>query len=204
MRGESSAVIREAARDAFKAACEHAFSSLHNISTGAHAADDATARSVMLQPMCWPNISIMNETLSYNAHDVESKHRAQTALFEGVIAQVAGQLASTGDVHSLSPLIAGALPVASSMRRIGFDSTLDETDAECISKLSVTLNASAQRILDVAIANDDSQNFNGIVARLSAFARVSNVSSMTTVSDELSAVLNALDIVAKHLSLIHI
>ena len=198
MRGESSAVIREAARDAFKAACEHAFSSLHNISTGAHAADDATARSVMLQPMCWPNISIMNETLSYNAHDVESKHRAQTALFEGVIAQVAGQLASTGDVHSLSPLIAGALPVASSMRRIGFDSTLDETDAECISKLSVTLNASAQRILDVAIANDDSQNFNGIVARLSAFARVSNVSSMTTVSDELSAVLNALDIVAKH------
>ena len=78
----------------------------------------------MFQPMCWPNAGVVNDSLNYNADDDESRHRSQTALFEGIVAQVAGQLARDATVRDTSPLVASALPVDAAMRRVGFEAAV--------------------------------------------------------------------------------
>jgi len=201
MRGESSDVVRSAARDAFQHACAGAFASIVDIATGEHDVEDDIANSVLYQPMSWPNVTISNESLNYNAWDDESCHRAQTALVEAIAAQIAGQLAGADNLHLLSPVIHSALPVVKSMRRIGFDVKSDKikaADEASIGDLFDTLHASARRVLDVVVKSGDSQNIAGIIARLTIFADMANLHTLPKIHDELLAMLNALNAINEH------
>ena len=200
MRGEANADLRRAAFDAFQHACSRAFASLRRIAAGEHDATDAHARSVMFQPMCWPNAGVVNDSLNYNAYDDESRHRSQTALFEGIVAQVAGQLARDATVRDTSPLVAGALPVDAAMRRVGFEAAVVRAveDEGHISSLVSSLHASAHSIIDGALANDDVRNVDGIVARLSTFVELSFIKSVPMVNDEVVGIMNALALVREH------
>ena len=200
MRGESSDIIREAARSTFMAACADSFETLRMISVGEREVKHETAYSVMYQPMCWPNSSIVNETLRFDAHDVESKHRSQTAFFESVLAQLAGQMAGNAELRALSPLVAGALPVAAMMRRIGFDVHADvmTADRNAVMKLTTILIASARNLLDSIVACGDLQVVAGVLTRLSIFARLIHISSLPAVNDEVSATLHALSTMETH------
>ena len=173
--------------------------SLRRIAAGEHDATDAHARSVMFQPMCWPNPGVVNDSLNYNAYDDESRHRSQTALFEGIVAQVAGQLARDATVRDTSPLVAGALPVDAAMRRVGFEAAVVRAveDLGHISSLVSSLHASAHSIIDGALANDDVRNVDGIVARLSTFVELSVIKSVTQ-NDEVVGIMNALALVREH------
>jgi len=201
MRGEANADLRRAAFDAFENACSRAFASLRRIAAGEHDETDAHARSVMFQPMCWPNASVTNDSLTYNAYDDESRHRSQTALFEGIVAQVMGQLARDAAVRDASPLVAGALPVTAAMRRVGFDAAVVrafEDEQLRVSSLVSALHASAHSLIDGALTNDDARHVDGIVARLSAFVELSAVESVPTVRDEVAGVAHALALVREH------
>jgi len=201
MRGESNDVVRIAAFDAFQHACADAFASLGSIANGEHIASDATATSVLYQPMSWPSVVISNEALNYNAWDDESRHRAQTALLEGIAAQIAGQLVDADHLHLLSPTVSAALPVAKSMQRLGYDVGPTRSAAnndQSLDALFITLHASARRIVDVVIKSGDSQNTAGIIARLTVFAQMTKLESLPKIHDELLAVLSALHAVDEH------
>ena len=201
MRGEANADLRQAAFDAFENACSRAFASLRRIAAGEHDGTDAHARSVMFQPMCWPNASVTNDSLNYNAYDDESRHRSQTALFEGIVAQVMGQIARDAAVRDASPLVAGALPVAAAMRRVGFDAAVVrafEDEELRVSSLVSALHASAHSLIDGALMNDDARHVVGIVTRLSAFVELGAVESVPAVRDEVAGVVRALALVQEH------
>ena len=123
----------------------------------------------MFQPMCWPNAGVVNDSLNYNAYDDESRHRSQTALFEGIVAQVAGQLARDATVRDTSPLVAMALPSALPIADVEFGTAFVRAveDEGHISSLVVSsLHASAHSIIDGALANDDVRNVDGIVLEI--------------------------------------
>ena len=198
MRGESNAEIRDAASAAFKSACVSSFSSLLAISKGGHGEeDDALAHSVLFQPMNWPFSSIMHEMLVYNAHSVESRDRAQTALFEGIVLYCAGQVVSGDAVYALSPVVATALPVAVNMHRIGYENAaVSRRDPP--ERVIAALRATSMLMLDTAVRVQDEKTFKGLVLRLTAFNRVSGITSVAFVSDELSALLCALQMLEEY------
>ena len=200
MRGESNETIRAVARNAFQSACASAFESLRKLATGEPVVEDVTARSVMYQPMCWPNASIANEALMYGSHDTESQHKSQTALFEGIVAQLAGQLIGETELSALSPFITGALPVSATMRRIGITVHHEamKSDGSTVSNLIVTLKASARQILDDVIIRGDLHNLDGVAMRLSTFAHFTQVDSLPAVKDEVLSTVNALNAIKEH------
>lgn len=200
IRGESSETIREAASNTFKATCADSFEALRMISIGEREIKVEAAHSVMYQPMCWPNSCLVNETLRFDAYDAESKHRSQTAFFEGVLALLAGHMAGDAELHVLSPLIAGALPLAATMRRIGFDvhSNVMAAQNNTVMNLTTILVASARNLLDSVVACGDFRVLVGVSARLSMFARLINIASLPAVNDEMSATLEALGTMETH------
>ena len=154
----------------------------------------------MYQPMCWPNASIANEALMYGSHDTESQHKSQTALFEGIVAQLAVQLIGETELSALSPFITGALPVSATMRRIGITVHHEamKSDGSTVSNLIVTLKASARQILDDVIIRGDLHNLDGVAMRLSTFAHFTQVDSLPAVKDEVLSTVNALNAIKEH------